>query len=149
MRNAIILSVLLATTAAAPASAKPKLPPHSWGKPGISFLQYRTDTVECVYAASVSKVRVPMADIMILADDVDVRQYVDQAQIGRSAQAIRVAEQVAEALDACLAARGYRPFRLTDEQRATLRTYRAGMPARQQYLFRLAADPDVLIRQGL
>ena len=149
MRAAFALSLLLAVTVSAPASGRPKLPPHSWGKPGVSFLQYRTDTVECVYAASLSKVRVPMADIMILTDDVDVRQYVDQARIGRSAQTIRVAEQVAEALDGCLSARGYRPFRLTDEQRATLKTYRPGLPARQHYLFRLAADPEILRRQAL
>ena len=51
-------------------------------------------------------------------------------------------------LDHCLAGRGYRRFRLTDEQRHQLRSFPEAAPARQTYLYGLASDPHILAAQG-
>jgi hypothetical protein len=51
-------------------------------------------------------------------------------------------------LDHCLAGRGYRRFRLTDEQRHQLRSFPEDAAARQTYLHSLASDPRILATQG-
>jgi hypothetical protein len=51
-------------------------------------------------------------------------------------------------LDACLAGRGYRRFRLTEDQRRQLRHYPERAAERQTYLHRLASDPQILAAQG-
>jgi hypothetical protein len=51
-------------------------------------------------------------------------------------------------LDHCLAGRGYRRFRLTDDQRRRLRSFPETAPARQSYLHSLASDPRILAAQG-
>jgi len=50
-------------------------------------------------------------------------------------------------LDRCLAGRGYRLFRLTDDQRRQLRHFPARAAERQVYLHRLASDPQILATQ--
>ena len=51
-------------------------------------------------------------------------------------------------LDRCLAGRGYRPFRLTDDQRRQLRHFPARAAERQVYLHSLASDPQILAAQS-
>jgi len=51
-------------------------------------------------------------------------------------------------LDHCLAGRGYRRFRLTDDQRRQLRSFPEAAAARQTYLYGLASDPRILAAQG-
>jgi hypothetical protein len=48
----------------------------------------------------------------------------------------------------CLAGRGYRRFRLTDDQRRELRRYPERAAERQTYLYRLASDPQILAAQS-
>jgi hypothetical protein len=63
---------------------------------------------------------------------------------------IRQAHEILQRrLDHCLAGRGYRPFRLTEDQRQRLRHFPARAPERQAYLHSLASDPQVLAAQGL
>jgi hypothetical protein len=50
-------------------------------------------------------------------------------------------------LDRCLAGRGYRLFRLTDDQRRRLRHFPGRAAERQTYLYSLASDPQVMTSQ--
>jgi hypothetical protein len=51
-------------------------------------------------------------------------------------------------LDHCLAGRGYRRFRLTEDQRRRLRHFPERAAERQTYLHSLASDPQILAAQG-
>jgi hypothetical protein len=53
------------------------------------------------------------------------------------------------AITACLVERGYTRFRLTREQRASLRRLRPGSPERHAFMFSLASDPRVLATQAV
>ena len=53
------------------------------------------------------------------------------------------------AVVACLRERGYRQFRLTDDQRRQLRRLRHGTDERRAFLHSLASNPRVLEAQGL
>ena len=50
------VAVLSALLAGSPAAAAPLPNPHGSAKPGVSYLLFRTDTVECGYAASLVKI---------------------------------------------------------------------------------------------
>ena len=65
------------------------------------------------------------------------RQIAEIARIQRAAAA------------QCLSARGYREFRLTEDQARQLRKLKAGSDARRAYLFSLARDPQILAAQSL
>ncbi|MCW3845702.1 hypothetical protein OF829_00510 [Sphingomonas sp. LB-2] len=54
-----------------------------------------------------------------------------------------------DAVNQCLAERGYTRFRLTREQRSRLGHLRYGTPERHAYLFSLASDPHVLETQAV
>ena len=56
---------------------------------------------------------------------------------------------IAGRLDHCLAAHGYRRFRLTDEQSRQLDRFDPRQPERQVYLHSLASDPQVLATQAV
>ena len=134
--------------------AQPAPDRQSWGKAGISFLQYRTDAVECAYlAGSATPVTLPDVDIIFSGvsggDEVDVYQALEQTKRSQYRNWKNVEAQIEGAVPTCLRARGYRPFKLTDEQNAQLKLLRRGSTSRHRYLYGLAIDPDVLRTQGL
>lgn len=136
---------------------------ESWGKVGVSYLQYRTDAVECAHHAE-TKAPVALApvDLAFALDsampdaqpqadltkpNLDVSAVIDyaaQSQLHMNKHWRRVAQQLQPALAACLTARGYQRFRLTDEQTAQLKRLETGSRARNVYLWNLAVDPAVL-----
>ena len=61
----------------------------------------------------------------------------------------RAATIMRQALEGCLAERGYVKFELTDEQYDMLRELQVGSLERRMYLHRLASDPEILAAQGL
>jgi hypothetical protein len=84
----------------------------------------------------------------------------DRGGIGHDIQQVvhtyRVDEQLAEiaglqyrVLQACLAGRGYRQFRLRADQAARLHRLRHGSAARRAYLHSLGSDPEIVSRQAL
>ena len=156
------LAVLLAIIAiASPADASMRRD-ESWGKAGISFLQYRTDAVECAYLVETqAPVAIPQVDLVFATDlptpeaspttpenpNLDISAVIDYAAQYRMRMDKtwrRVSQQLEPALAAWLKDRGYQRFRLTDAQDAELKRLPAGAKARQIYLWRLAADPAVL-----
>lgn len=148
--------VLIATLAASPALAATK---DSWGKAGTSFLQYRTDAVECAYEAeSKAPVAIPKVDLTFMTDapqpdanafpdpaqpNMDVTALVDyaaQAQLHMNKTWREVARQLEPALATCLRGRGYAPFRLTAGELDQLKRLRPGSRARQVYLWNLSLN---------
>ena len=151
---AVLAAGGLATSLAGAAQAQPAPGGQSWGKPGISFLQYRTDAVECAYlAGSAAPVALPDVDIIFSGvsggDEVDVYQAIEQQKRGQYRNWKNVEAQLEGAIPACLRSRGYRPFKLTVEQNAQLKALKRGSASRHRYLYGLAIDPDVLKGQGL
>jgi len=169
----ILLGALVMGSEAGAAAPKPSpLPnPHGWGKLNISYLQFRTDTVECGYQAS----QVKMTDIVgnapslptvvaaappvsagaatssgISRDALDMLEsYTQNLQQYTMGVENRVEARVQAAVDQCLKDRGYRPFRMTAEQMSRLRRYKKGTRERYQLIYALGTDPGVLSNQGL
>jgi hypothetical protein len=154
------LTILMALCAAGTAAAKALPRDHSWGKPDVTFLQYRTDAVECAWQASQAPPVVngtnmvmpqppsPVPGVGPTADDV-LSDLVDAYNVNKLIVKSKVIDQLQGGLEACLTARGYRPFGLTKAQAEELHAMKPGDKARQLYLYRLSVDPDVLKAQGL
>jgi len=140
---------------------------ETWGKPGISFLQYRTDAVECAYDAETkAPVSIPPVDLAFMTDSAQmdsrppqdmtapapdmnaVLDYAAQAQMRMDRAWRNVARQLEPALTACLKSRGYQRVKLNDEQAGELRRLKPGTRARNVYLWSLAVDPVVLSEQA-
>lgn len=152
-------------------AAKP--PMLSWGKPGVTLATYRDDAVTCGregYYLDVSNTEAAKVfkdaskqlennenNLGVSAMTGDVNRMmgvaVDSARIVERTQPARRMKQVRTLLQdtvaACLRARGYRQFRLSDAQQRQLRAFRLGSPERHAYLHALASDPAILAAQQL
>jgi len=153
-RSLILVTGLMIGLAAPAANAASK---DSWARPGASFLQYRTDAVECAYEAEIrAPVSIPTVDLAYMTDaaqpdaqlatdpaqpNLDVTAMVDYAarsQLHMSKTWREVARQLEPALEACLRGRGYTPFRLEKAQLEALKRLTPGSRARQVYLWNLS-----------
>lgn len=152
-------AALLLTTAALMASLTQPAAAYlrrdeSWGKPGISYLQYRTDAVECAYQVETkAPVSIPIVDLTFAIDvptydTADVLDYASAYGMKTNRHWRRVSQQLEPALVSCLKGRGYQRFRLTDRQKDELKRLGAGTRARNVYLWNLAVDPTVLKTQA-
>lgn len=157
MSRLVVLSpIILCLVAAQPALAAAK---DSWAKAGTSYLQYRTDAVECAYEAQTkAPVAIPVVDLAYMTDapqpdgqptqdltqaNMDVTALVDyaaQSQLHMNKTWREVARQLAPALETCLRTRGYRPFRLSKDQTDQLKRLPTGSRARQVYLWNLSLN---------
>jgi hypothetical protein len=172
MRGFVALSMI--GLFAASASAAPA-PEDSWGKPGVTFLQYRQDAAECAvegYLLDISHTQdaqdfvratkelesvpggmvIQSTAITPTSNSVDVVTWANIQQ--HIIESIRPEErfkaikalQLAKT-DSCLVQRGYSKFRLTDDQRHQLRHLKFGSNQRRAYLYSLASNPAVLAAQ--
>jgi len=179
MRRVNDISVLSGAVAlafaATPAAAEPK-PVDSWGRAGVDYETYRTDSLECGligYYADVSQTEQAQAFVTATRqlEAVDNPNYASPgataadvaylgAEQGRRYEQIRRSirpEQAMRALkngmiavvEDCLKERGYVQFRLTEDQREALSQLDKGSDARREFLYRLAANPAVLEAQAL
>ena len=158
MRSALALPILILCAAAFGSAAQARRPALSWGKPGVSYADYRADATACLReAAATDLTGTEPADALVLAsrrvetaanaDPWSVAQAIDAA---RPDLRIRQARDIIQArLDHCLEAHGYRRFTLTDGQRRRLNRFTLRQPERQVYLHSLASDPQVLASQGV
>ncbi|MGH1558169.1 hypothetical protein ACRAWD_10895 [Caulobacter segnis] len=143
--------------AALSAAAQRQRGDESWGQPGVSFLQYRTDAVECAHRAGQdAPVDHPQVDLVFSSNivipgaekdvDLPMREMVDAAAPNpqRMTRPWReISGQLQEPLAQRLTERGYRRFRLTKDQVGELKALSPGSRARQVYLWNLAVDPEV------
>lgn len=172
--TALLTTAILLAGLAGPAAAYVRRD-ESWGKLGVSYLQYRTDAVECAYDAETkAPVAIAQVDLTFMTDGImpdatpspppqmnsdasapnpglDARvalDYAAQTQMHMNKHWRTVAQQLEPALAACLKGRGYQRFRLTDPQMDELKRLSAGTRARNVYLWTLAVDPTVLKTQA-
>jgi len=147
--RAVVLSLLIFAALAGAAQAAPGRK-ESWGKPGISYLKYRTDAAECLhYVETAAPVKLPLVDVvfeMDMAIDPNggldaMYAYADQQKLHMNRNWREVRRQATGAVETCLAGRGYSRFKLTKAEREELEGLRVGTPARQLYLWRLGSEP--------
>jgi hypothetical protein len=142
----------------------------TWGKAGVSFEEYRADSIACATEAvnldisnttAAQRLVAASRQLQTIEDtrprpltmDEAISFAADQGNTmnhyrpDRQFEAIEDIQQ--QALDACLTLRGYRQFRLTDVQRQELRRLDRGTEERRAYLHSLAADAEVLRQQSL
>lgn len=140
------------SAAAQPAVAQRQRGNESWGKPGTSYLQYRTDAVECAYlVGQQAPVDYPLVNLAFPIDmagpdaGADLSSYALAMASAYDPNAVRmsrewrtISAQVQPALTQCLTDRGYRRFRLTKDEARRLRDFPGGSRARHVYLWNLS-----------
>ena len=149
----------------------------SWGKPGVSFAEYRTDANIC--AAGAMQIDISGTDAAQRA--VDASRKLDTLYgmgsnwgfsvwpgggfigggpnvnaIEHLRNSYRVKDTLAEIKDwqlqvlhGCLRGLGYRQFVLTPDQRAALKRLPLRSDRRHGFLYSLASNPMVLSRQAI
>ncbi|HVU29930.1 MAG TPA: hypothetical protein VHE36_05965 [Sphingomicrobium sp.] len=167
MRHLFAIALIFVSAPAAPAPA----PSESWGKVGVTFGQYRQDSIDCGtkgYTTDVADsdaaktlVRASRRLENLSANGVSGTDPMDQAiQFANENQRIvdqaRPEKQFREVkgilqsvVDRCLIERGYSKFRLTDDQRRRLTRLKFGSEKRREYLYSLAVNPSVLKSQSV
>jgi hypothetical protein len=157
---AYVPSVLIALAAAglcgaASAATRPAL---TWGKPGVSYVDYRADATTCLRAAVATDLTgTEPAEALVLASrrietamNSDPWSVAEVTDMARPDLRIRQARDIIQdRLNQCLVEHGYHRFQLTDEQRRRLNHFNMRQPERQAYLHSLASDPQVLASQGV
>jgi hypothetical protein len=162
MRRACFVALIAIATAGAAGAAPPML---SWGKPGVTLEQYRTDAVDCGVKGAFHDVSGAEPTKAFIAaqewNDRNLNMAMQGAgmdpveQQSRMVQRFRPGKRIEEVqailvtqTERCLFDRGYQPFRLTKAQDKALRRLKLGSPARHAYLHALAADPAILQAQA-
>ncbi len=147
---ALVMSVLSAGAMAEPSADRGTL---SWGKVGVSFLQYRTDAVECTTEGTLAELPETPSQLEtpppMGLDMPDIHAYVTNLRMQAMQQSRQARASRQEIVDLCLMQRGYQPFLLTDDQRSQLRAFDRGTIARHRFLYSLATDADILAHQGV
>ncbi|PXA81636.1 hypothetical protein DMC25_20640 [Caulobacter sp. D4A] len=154
--KALSLLAALAVVGAAQAAPTRK---ESWGKPGVSYLKYRTDAAECLhYVEALAPVKLALVDLTFGMDvpvDPDVgsrepsasgagqaaQNYAEAYRLRMNRNWRNVRDQATPALEKCLAERGYSRFKLSEAEQKELKDLRVGTPARHLYLWRLGSEP--------
>lgn len=145
---AVVIGIMLASSGAAQAADRPQI--ESWGKPGVTFDQYRADSVECAkigYFRDVSQDEPAKRFItgFTAADNnlnsggnaSDWINSILRTQPDRQKRRLH-AIQLGD-VERCLADKGYSRFRLSRSEMKTLASYPRGSEARHRYLYTLAA----------
>ncbi len=131
-------------------------PMATWGKPGVDFDHYRSDSIECAVAGATIPVqqteeygeidRGLKTQQRILeqptGDQFDqIRDYSMTYQRNIRANVEDIQNIMVKRVHICLRAKGYKEFLLKPAQEAQLDTYRKGTDERFRYLHSVASDP--------
>jgi hypothetical protein len=172
MRITTILLALTLSACATPAAMT------SWGKPGVSLVDYRLDSAQCIIEASGSgssqgtdangnpKPDNQTSDTSgsrggtngpgglasggaIVYSGSASPEDANQAAMQQRAQEMNAKRAQKLGMERCLASRGYRQFKLTPEQSAKLASLPEGSAERREYLHKLGSDPAVVTAQSL
>lgn len=153
-------------------AAERPAPVTSWGKPGVSFEDYRQDSIACgKQGATTSMAGRREYDAVILGlnrqdTDIDIgrslppsltredpveklaRDYALNGAKSRPEPKVKALQGFLEdKVKACLAEKGYVQFALTLDQAAALAKYKKGSEGRFRYLHALASSEAVLSQQ--
>jgi len=164
VRLATVAALSLALVSTPAGALKVKKGNESWGKPGVTFAQYRADALECAnltYGAPIQLnplppmptgffgVAMPNGEWLDLAPG-HVMIYTTTLVEGvKHAAWMDVSEQLQKVLDTCLVEKGYTRFRLTAGQMQRLNHLKQTTPERQQFLYQLGSDAAVVVPQRI
>jgi hypothetical protein len=145
--------------------------PTSWGKEGVSMLDYQTDGILCATLAERAETdnNAKTAGGMNGANggagaggtaggsegsfgslgggtyrDTASPDMVSRAATQQRSREMQHQQVRNDALRSCLLGRGYTEFALTGEQRAKLEKLAVGSGERRDYLYKLGTDPEIL-----
>ena len=159
-----LLGIASLAIVASPALAVGKKKNMSWGKPAVSFAQYRADALDCAnlaYGVEVTPKRagfvgsgfyghlLPLAYLANVTPDRWLFRTSTLEEGVRYALRKDTIEQLQAVVDSCLVGRGYRQFRLSSDQMSMLRRIPKDAPERQTYLHSLGSSETVLATQAL
>ncbi len=146
---AVVIGIMLASSGATQAADRP--PIESWGKPGVSFEQYRADSVECAkigYFRDVSQDEPAKRFIrgfetadngLNQAGSPNIDIWTDSILRVRPDRQKRLLHGIqVNDVERCLGRKGYRKFGLTAGEAKMLAAYPRGSEARHRYLHTLA-----------
>jgi len=150
-------ALILGASSSSSAAAKDQF---SWGKAGVSLLQYRADAIECGRLGASHDIRDAEPTARFLRY-FNAQQQVLNGPPGQTTgdyQSIqrlyRPQQRVADVqamlvsiTEQCLSDRGYRRFRLTKDQARALNRLPKGSRSRHLYLHSLASDQAILASQ--
>ena len=154
--------------------------PTSWGKEGVSKLDYQTDSILCATLAE----RAQADNGSKTAGGINGANngagggvasgsagsqgggsfgslgggtyretaspdLVNRAANQQNSREMQLKQARMEALRSCLVGRGYTEFELTEAERAKLESLAPGSAERQQYLYTLGTDPEILKTRGV
>lgn len=163
-RLATVFALSLALVATPVGALNVQKRDESWGKPGVTFAQYRADALECAnltYGAPISLnplppmptgifgVAMPNGELLDLEPNHVVIYTTTLVEGVKHARWMDISEQLQKVLDTCLVEKGYSRFRLTAGQMQTLDRLKRLSPERQQYLFQLGSDRQVVGAQKI
>ncbi len=163
-RLATVFALSLALVATPVGALNVKKKDESWGKPGVTFAQYRADALECAnltYGAPISlnplppmptgvfSVALPDGELLDLAPNHVVIYTTTLVEGVKHARWMDISEQLQRVLDSCLVEKGYSRFRLTAGQMQTLDHLKRMSPERTQYLYQLGSDRTVVAAQKI
>ena len=156
-----IAFALLAITATS-AQAGPRQRAISWGKPGVSYTQYRKDAIECGHEAWYEDVSgtdaariFKRASRQIEGNEItpSMEAAIQSARIIAGTRPELRMKEVRDlqydVLGKCLSDRGYVRFRLTEVQDKKLRKMRVGSPERHKFLHALGSNGGVVTAQKI
>lgn len=138
-----------------------RAPEASWGKAGVSYDQYREDTVACAREGLRTDIAgtEPVQSLVKSSTQLEnelTRANPDYGNASRIREAARadlrfkeVKKIMEDQVAACLIRAGYSRFRMTEDQRAKLRKLKPGSTERRQYVHALASDAAVLKAQAI
>jgi len=132
----------------------PAEPMMSWGKPGVSYADYRTDSIECAYFGATGDIAgtSEFADIERgireqnrtidrgngdIYDQVRDYNMVYQRAIRSNVDTLQ--DLMVARVQQCLTGRGYREFALTPAEEEQLGRLKRGTDERFRYLHQLAS----------
>lgn len=178
MDGRIVALGALAALLAAPAAARAKPENVSWGKPNVAYASYNEDALQCANRAyGVNAQILPQtAEALGALQAMSLYSFFTDWNArdhggSRAADAVRpdrvpfrnttytgmyrhaayvdVVEQLQVVVDRCLMEKGYRKFRLTEQQMERLHRLKQGTAERQHFLHGLGSDPIVLTAQAI
>lgn len=146
--RALIATTIIVTLLGSAASAA-NSDPISWGKPGVSYDQYRDDAKNCTLAGLDAELTQKPPPFWDSGSASTLDAFLEQNS-GDNAALLRLRTTAAiAAIQLCLKRHGYHRFRLTDAQGDHLNTLAAGTEVRHQYLYSLGHDATILAAQAV
>lgn len=150
--------LLFSAISVSAASTADKEPYVSWGKQGVSFAQYRAESVDCAYAgatknftdqAAYKDARRGLNDQDTQLERGDMTEYVMIYRRNLRSNVSKLQTYLVGNVERCLLDKGYKPFFLTGDQKRNLDRLKPGSRERFEFLHGLGSSGEVLSEQAI